>query len=107
MKEICFLVLCSVNYYISFLNMNSLINSMVEMTDLFGGMFALGAIILLIFFALGIFFLVFWILMLVDCVKRKFKEDSEKIIWVLVIVLTGIIGALIYYFVVKVKDKKK
>jgi len=87
--------------------MNSLYNSMVDATSLFGGMFALGAIILLIFFALGIFFLVFWILMLVDCVKRKFKEDSEKIIWVLVIVLTGIIGALIYYFIVKVKDKKK
>jgi len=87
--------------------MNSLVNLMVEMTGLFGGMFALGAIILLIFFALGIFFLVFWILMLVDCVKRKFKEDSEKIIWVLVIALTGIIGALIYYFVVKNKDKKK
>ncbi|MEK6913295.1 MAG: PLDc N-terminal domain-containing protein [Nanoarchaeota archaeon] len=53
-----------------------------------------------------IFAFVFWILMLVDCVKRKFKDDSEKIIWVLVLVFTGIIGALIYYFIVKNKKKR-
>lgn len=87
--------------------MNSLYNSMVDATNFFGGMLAFGLIVMLILFALCIFFLVFWILMLVDCVKRKFKEDSEKIVWILVIVLTGIIGALIYYFIVKVKDKRK
>jgi prolipoprotein diacylglyceryltransferase len=69
-------------------------------------------VLLVVFFVLimvilGILAFVFWILMLVDCVKRKFKEDSEKIVWVIVIVFTGIIGALIYYFVVKVKDKKR
>ena len=60
----------------------------------------------LVVFALSILAFVFWILMLIDCVKRKFKEDTEKIIWVLVLIFTGIIGALIYYFIVKNKKKK-
>jgi uncharacterized BrkB/YihY/UPF0761 family membrane protein len=80
---------------------------MFEMMDFFGGMVVFWIIFALIIFALTIFVFVFWILMLIDCVKRKFKEDSEKIVWVLVIIFTGIIGALIYYFIVKVKDKKK
>jgi len=55
----------------------------------------------LILAALIIFCIVFWILMLVDCVKRKFKEENEKVVWVLVIIFTHLIGAIIYYFIVK------
>ena len=71
---------------------------------------ALEAIIVLLIF--GLFFLLiigsfaFWIWMLVDCIKRKFKKDDEKIIWLLVIILVQAIGAIIYYFVIKRKDKK-
>lgn len=61
----------------------------------------------LIVLALTILIFVFWISMLIDSIKRKYKEDSDKIVWVLVIIFTGIIGALIYYFIVKTKDKKK
>ena len=43
--------------------------------------------------------------MLVDVAKRKFKEENEKIVWILVIALTGIIGAAIYYFIIKVPNK--
>jgi hypothetical protein len=50
---------------------------------------------------------VFWIIILVDSIKRKFKGDSEKVVWILVIILTGFIGALIYYFVIYINDKKK
>jgi prolipoprotein diacylglyceryltransferase len=71
---------------------------------------ALEAIIVLFFFALiflsvvGSF--VFWIWMLVDCVRRNYKKNDEKLIWVLIIVFAQIIGAIIYYFVIKRKDKK-
>ena len=71
---------------------------------------ALEAIIVLLIF--GLFFLLIigslalWIWMLVDCIKRKFKKDDEKIIWLLVIILVQAIGAIIYYFVIKRKDKK-
>ena len=85
--------------------MNLLNNLMVVMSNFFGGMIALGVVLILIFLALAILVFVFWILMLVDCIKRKYKEDSEKIVWVLVLIFTGIIGALIYYFVVYNKEK--
>ena len=56
---------------------------------------------------IGILFFLFWIIMLVDSATRKFKESSDKIIWVLIIILTGILGSLIYYLVVYRKDKTK
>jgi hypothetical protein len=67
---------------------------------LFEGMI-IGGIAMLFLFALSILSFVFWIMMLVDSIKRKFKRSDERLIWVIVIVLTGIIGSLIYYFVVK------
>ena len=56
-------------------------------------------------FTMGILFLVFWVWMIVDCVKRKFKSDNEKIVWILIILFAKIIGALIYFFVVKNRKK--
>jgi len=49
-------------------------------------------------FVLAIASLVFWIMMLIDA--AKYKTDNQ-VVWILVICLTGVIGALIYYFVVK------
>jgi len=57
------------------------------------------------FMAFGIFLFVVWIVMLVDVVKRDFTKENDKIVWVLVIVLAGGIGAAVYYFVVKRPDK--
>jgi hypothetical protein len=59
---------------------------------------------ILIFFLvviLAILALIFWIFMIVDCAKRKFKDENEKVVWIIVIVFANWIGALIYYFVVK------
>ncbi|MCX6694762.1 MAG: PLD nuclease N-terminal domain-containing protein [Candidatus Altiarchaeota archaeon] len=41
--------------------------------------------------------------MLIDCVKREFKDQNEKIVWILILALTNWIGAVIYYFLVKRK----
>jgi hypothetical protein len=65
------------------------------------GMAIIG-LIMLVFVALGIAAFVFWILMLVDCATRKL-DSSQRIAWILILVLTGILGAAIYYFVVKRK----
>jgi len=43
--------------------------------------------------------LVFWIWMLVDCVSNKNLPDIQRVIWILLMVTTNIIGALIYFFV--------
>ena len=45
--------------------------------------------------------------MIVDCVKRKFKKSDEQIVWILVIALLGLIGAIIYYFAVKRNNNSK
>jgi divalent metal cation (Fe/Co/Zn/Cd) transporter len=60
----------------------------------------------LIVFASALFLFIFWLCMLIDCLKRDFKKDVEKIVWVIVIIFLHIIGAIIYYFVVKINDKK-
>ncbi len=70
------------------------------------GLFVGGVVFMLFIVALSIASIVFWIIMLVDCVQRNFKKSDERIIWILVIVLAGAIGALVYYFVVKRKAKK-
>ena len=49
---------------------------------------------------ISILFFVLWVVMLVDAATRKFKDSSEKIIWVIVVIFAGFIGALIYYFVI-------
>lgn len=48
----------------------------------------------------------FWIWMIVDCAKRNFKNETDKIVWILVIVLAQLIGAIIYFFVVKSSQKR-
>ena len=72
-----------------------------------GGFMAGMALFVLAVMAIAILAFIFWILMLIDCAKRKFKNDNEKIIWIIVIALLGVIGAAIYYFAVKLPDKNK
>lgn len=57
------------------------------------------AAIYLFMMLLAIALLVFWIIALVDVTRREFKEANEKLMWVLVILLAQVIGALVYWFV--------
>ena len=49
--------------------------------------------------ALGISLLVFWVWMLVDCLRHESTQGKDRLVWALVIIFTKIIGAAIYYFV--------
>ncbi len=65
-----------------------------------------------VFWLAGIFLFVVWILMLIDCIKRDNSEfpnagESIKIMWLLIIILTNGIGAIIYYFMVRKKMPRK
>ena len=66
------------------------------MMALLGTLF--GALFFLFVASLGILAFVFWIWMLIDCVKNRGIETTEKIVWVVVIALTHFVGALIYFF---------
>ena len=43
--------------------------------------------------------------MIIDCAKRKFKKDIDKVVWILVIIFLNLIGAVVYYFAVKNSNK--
>ena len=55
----------------------------------------------LVFITILLFSIVFWIWMLIDCVTKETDQGNNRLIWVLVIVFTHVIGALIYFFVRK------
>jgi Phospholipase_D-nuclease N-terminal len=44
---------------------------------------------------------VFWIWMLVDCVRNPALPDVQKILWALIIFFLHLIGALLYFFLAR------
>jgi len=61
--------------------------------------FGLFGIVWLLMFAFIIAVMALWVWMLVDVVRREFKDDNTKLVWVLVVILAGWVGAAVYYFV--------
>lgn len=55
-------------------------------------------IIGLLVIAIGILGTIFWIWMIVDCATNEPQGDNNKIVWILIIVLTHFVGAAIYFF---------
>jgi hypothetical protein len=47
----------------------------------------------------------FWIWMLIDCAVHTPDENNQKLVWILIVVLTGWIGALVYFFVQRPKNR--
>jgi len=46
----------------------------------------------------------FWLWMLIDVITKCPSEENKKIIWILVVIFTGAIGAAVYYFVQRPKN---
>ena len=63
-------------------------------------------LMMLLIVIVGLLLFIFWIWMIIDCAKRNFKKDIDKVVWILVIVLLSVLGAAIYYFAVKAGDKR-
>ena len=57
------------------------------------------------FAVFGLAALGFTIWMLVDAIQNEPSEGNDKLIWVLVIILGGWIGALVYFFVRRGKNR--
>jgi hypothetical protein len=70
-------------------------------------LFGIGAVFKLLFMLIaavvGLAVFAFWIWMLVHAITNKGLGDTEKIIWVLVIIFLHFLGALIYFFVARPK----
>lgn len=69
----------------------------------FFGVGLLEFIILVPFILIGIVGSILWLWMLIDCLVHEPSEGNDKLIWVLVIIFTHFVGALIYFFVQRPK----
>jgi len=47
---------------------------------------------------------IFWLWMLIDCAKREF---DDKALWIILLVFLNFIAAILYFFIVKRKNKTK
>ena len=50
-------------------------------------------------FALSILATIFWICMLIECAVREPDYGNTKIVWVIIIAATHIVGAVLYFFI--------
>ena len=67
-------------------------NCMLAVIGLLGLVGALSGLI-------GLALFVFWVWMLVDVLTNKGLHGTEKIVWVLVVILLPFLGSVIYFFV--------
>ncbi|MSR89586.1 PLDc_N domain-containing protein [Patescibacteria group bacterium] len=74
-----------------------------------GGALAVFFVVWAFFAIAGLVLFVFWIIMLIDVFKRtNWKQESDKTLWIVLVILLGWIGAAVYYFAVKRElDAKK
>ena len=61
------------------------------------GIFGLLMFLIMAAFSLACF--AFWLWMLVHAITNKGIADTEKIVWVIVIIFLPFLGSLIYFFV--------
>ena len=57
----------------------------------------LGLVILAVIFLLSIF----WIIEIIDVLRREFRDPIMKIVWLAVVIFGHIVGALLYFFIGK------
>jgi len=69
-------------------------------------MVLLPLLLMLVFVPVVLLLLAFWVWMLVDCATKEPSAGNDKVIWILVIIFTHWIGALIYYFVRRPERKR-
>ena len=59
----------------------------------------------IIYASAGLFGFFIWIFMLIDVIKNK--QNPKRTMWILIIIFLGVIGAIIYTFVVKLRKQKE
>lgn len=72
------------------------------MTAMFG---LLELFLLLPLMGLALLAFVFWVWMLVDCVTKEASTGNDKLIWVLLLIFTHLLGAVLYFIVRRPRRK--
>jgi hypothetical protein len=63
--------------------------------------------LLLFVLLVGLVGTAFWIWMLVECATKESDQGNEKLIWILIVIFTHFIGALIYFIVRRPARRKE
>ena len=58
-----------------------------------------GMLLLLVVAVIGLALFAFWLWMLIHSITNKGLRDTEKILWVILIIFLPFLGSLIYFFV--------
>lgn len=80
---------------------------MIFSTNFFSmpGMFLFGGSIIFIWFAI-IAGIIFWLWSLINCAQRKFRNNYEKVVWILAIIFLPLLASLAYLLVIKFNNPK-
>ncbi len=72
------------------------------MTAMFG---LLELFLLLPLMGLALLTFIFWVWMLVDCVTKEASTGNDKLVWVLLLIFTHLLGAVLYFLVRRPRRK--
>ena len=81
-------------------------------TSVYAVFFMIWFYFIIVSIIIGIAFFIFWVITLIDCIKRDNKDfaiggESAKLIWILILVLIRSITPIIYYLLIMKKSQKK
>ena len=65
---------------------------------------AMACVFTLVFVLIALAAFAFWLWMLIDAITKCPSAENKRLMWVLVIVFLGIIGAAVYFFVQRPKN---
>ncbi|UCD02675.1 MAG: PLDc N-terminal domain-containing protein [Candidatus Aenigmatarchaeota archaeon] len=57
-------------------------------------------LIILAILALSLLLFIGWLWMIIDCAKREKFKSGDRVVWILLLVLLGPLGMILYYFMV-------
>jgi hypothetical protein len=70
-----------------------------ELESTMSGALGMADLFLLLVALFGLVASIFWVWMIIDCATKEPAQGNDKLVWILIIVFTHWIGALIYYLV--------
>ena len=90
----------------------------IASASLYGLFFIVWVFYIIVAFLIGTTLFIFWIMALVDCIRRNDKDfaiggENAKLVWIILLILVRGISGLVYYLIimrntpVKVKKIKK
>jgi hypothetical protein len=69
-----------------------------ELTKQFGGLFAGLGVLMIVIPIIALLGFIFWLMMIIHAASNPIEN---KPMWIVLLIFTGLIGAIVYYFIVK------